>query len=392
MPASDHGVAPLMEDAKGIPMGSAAVVFLATFVINMLVSIVAPFFPQHAQDNFNASSLVIGVIFAAFPFTQMIFSPIFGTMGAKVGRPVLLYAGTAVLAGGTLLFGLSQSLVLFFVARVIQGIGGAAMATSSLAMLTDHFPTSTISSAVGVNEACTGIGFMVGPPLGGLIYSLSTFEVPFISMAGLALLLLAAMPFLVRMMQDAHDAEIRDDNCDVKDEPQIAPTFSDLAHLLCTPGVAVVAILTCLGIANVGFFDPVYADHASRVLGVSTGVIGVLFVLPPLAYAIAGGFAGQAADEHGPGVALKLMHASLILMFVGWIVLGPAPFLSSLFDSVAGAWISQIVGLLVLGTAVGLATIPAYGVMLAQIEIRLPGDNDNATRNNSSIGNHSSRK
>lgn len=108
---------------------------------------------------------------------QTLASLVFGVLGGRVQRHVLLYGGTvdahrhiicvhlliiqAVLAAGTLWFGLANSIALFFVARAVQGIGAAAMATSSLAMLTDHFPPEQISAAVGVNEACTGIGFMV---------------------------------------------------------------------------------------------------------------------------------------------------------------------------------------------------------------------------------------
>ena len=75
-------------------------------------------------------------------------------------------------------------------------------------------------------------------------------------------------------------------------------------------------------------------------------VEGVLFILPPLAYGLSGGLAGDAVDEHGalhlhiqPLMAdagrkcgRKLMLCSLPLMLFGWCILGPAPFLKPIFD------------------------------------------------------------
>lgn len=70
----------------------------------------------------------------------------------------------------------------------------------------------------------------------------------------------------------------------------------------------------CFGISNVGFFDPVYANHvrttlshtlillndqAKRVLSVESAAIGALFVVPPLAYGVSGGLVGDAADKRG---------------------------------------------------------------------------------------------
>lgn len=47
-----------------LPILSASLVYLTTVTINLLVSIVAPFFPVHAKDHYNAGSFVIGAVFA----------------------------------------------------------------------------------------------------------------------------------------------------------------------------------------------------------------------------------------------------------------------------------------------------------------------------------------
>lgn len=192
------------------------------------------------------------------------------------------------------------------------------MTTSSLAMLTDHFPAHKISSAVGMNEACTGIGFMAGPPIGGVIYDLSNFETPFIVMASVGIALLIAMPFLMRSMQS--DTEVTEDDTSHTDEEPAevaAPrctawiltgcacigSISDDAvlvascngswsarvprHRQCKPFdathsfmlragcVAGVYVHDAMMLVQVGFFDPTYASQASRTLGVGTAVTGV---------------------------------------------------------------------------------------------------------------------
>ena len=89
------------------------------------------------------------------------------------------------------------------------------------------------------------------------------------------------------------------------------------------------------------------------------------------------------------------MLCSLQVLLIGWCILGPAPFLDSIFDrqvlgncvcmffihlrsllkrgSLAGAWVSQVVGLLLLGAGVGLAAIPAYSELLYQARKAMPG-------------------
>lgn len=117
------GLVPLLGDEddeeKGPPLSSAAVVFISTLIINLLVSIVAPFFPEYADEHYGtytahphcpstlpiqqlpshrawsgASGFTVGAIFATFPLAQMLASLLLGQWGAMVNRRTLLYAGT----------------------------------------------------------------------------------------------------------------------------------------------------------------------------------------------------------------------------------------------------------------------------------------------------------
>ncbi|MCU1484634.1 MAG: hypothetical protein JWN67_1380 [Actinomycetia bacterium] len=145
--------------------------------------IVLPILPLYAED-FTSSKVTIGLLVAVFSLMQLIFAPIMGRLSDRVGRkPVLVIslAGTAV---GSLLMGVAGSLWVLFLGRIIDGISGGSVSTAHAAV-TDMAEPGQRARLIGLLGAAFGIGFVIGPAIGGLA-ALEGRHLPFFVAAAIA--------------------------------------------------------------------------------------------------------------------------------------------------------------------------------------------------------------
>jgi len=163
---------------------SPLVIIFITVLIDLIgFGIVIPVLPLYAE-RFGASPLVIGLLLASYSATQCLFAPILGKLSDRVGRrPVLLLSliGTSI---GFLLMGFAQTLWLLFTARIIDGMTGGNISTAQ-AYIADVTPPQQRSRGMGLIGAAFGLGFIIGPAIGGLLSRVSP-AAPFFFAAALA--------------------------------------------------------------------------------------------------------------------------------------------------------------------------------------------------------------
>ena len=125
-------------------------------------------------------------LLAAYALTQFVFAPVIGNLSDKYGRrPVLL---SSLLGFGIdyLFLALAPTYGWLFVGRIIAGITGASFTTAS-AYIADISTEETRAKNFGMIGAAFGLGFIIGPALGGLLAGLGT-RAPFYAAAILCLL------------------------------------------------------------------------------------------------------------------------------------------------------------------------------------------------------------
>jgi len=143
------------------------IIFVTIFIDLVGFGIVIPVLPLYAE-RFGASEAVIGALVASYSAMQFVFAPLLGRLSDRIGRrPVLLVSmiGTSL---GFLLMGFANALWLLFVARVIDGITGGNISTAQ-AYIADVTPPEERSRGMGLIGAAFGLGFVVGPVIGGLM-------------------------------------------------------------------------------------------------------------------------------------------------------------------------------------------------------------------------------
>jgi DHA1 family tetracycline resistance protein-like MFS transporter len=183
------------------------IIFITIFIDLVGFGIVIPVLPLYARQ-FGASETTIGILVAIYSVMQFIAAPLLGKLSDRVGRrPVLLFSliGTSL---GFLLMGVANTLALLFIARIIDGITGGNIATAQ-AYIADVTSPEERSKGMGLIGAAFGLGFTIGPVIGGLMSQISP-GAPFLFAAGLAAANATALFFLLpESLRPEHRAAAR---------------------------------------------------------------------------------------------------------------------------------------------------------------------------------------
>lgn len=151
--------------------GALGVIFLVVFLDLMGAGILVPVIP-YVVEPFRADALTVGVLAMSFSAAQFLASPLMGLLSDRHGRrPVLLLSllGSAV---GYFLFGYGGSLFILFASRIVDGLTGGNISTAQ-AYIADVSAPEDRAKNFGLIGAAFGLGFILGPALGGVLSKIS---------------------------------------------------------------------------------------------------------------------------------------------------------------------------------------------------------------------------
>lgn len=154
-------------------------VFLAVVIDLMGFGIVLPLLPFYASE-FNATPVVIGLLYSIYSFAQLIFSPIWGGLSDRVGRRPIMLVSTLGAAIAYVIFGLAHSLTILFLSRLIAGIMGGNISTAQ-AYVADVTTPENRAKGMGLIGAAFGIGFLFGPAIAAVLIHPSFMNILHIS-------------------------------------------------------------------------------------------------------------------------------------------------------------------------------------------------------------------
>ena len=187
--ARQRGDRPGGHGRGGFFLSPLGIVF-TTVVIDLIgFGIVIPILPLYAQD-LGASPFVIGVLASSYALMQFIFAPVWGRLSDRYGRRPIILIALAGSAISSLLIGLATSLIFLFVARILNGISGASYSAAQ-AYVADVTSPQERARGMGLIGAAFGLGFILGPAIGGLCAIVDP-RLPFFVAAALAALNLLA--------------------------------------------------------------------------------------------------------------------------------------------------------------------------------------------------------
>ena len=150
------------------PWWTLAAVCLGTFMLLLDVTIVIVALPD-IQRSLGASSTDVQWVIDAYALSLAALLLTAGSLADLHGRRKVFIAGLAIFTVGSLLCGAAQSPTMLIVCRAVQGIGGAVMFSTSLALLAQSFQGAARGTAFGVWGAVTAMSTALGPVLGGIL-------------------------------------------------------------------------------------------------------------------------------------------------------------------------------------------------------------------------------
>jgi MFS transporter, DHA1 family, tetracycline resistance protein len=270
-----------------VPMKTARLIniFIVVFVDLLGFGLILPLLPYYAE-TFNASPLVIGLLVASYAAASLVGSPLMGRLSDRYGRrPVLLLSvlGTGLgylllgfaLPIGTFLASLFASpavnvfiIGILFLSRIIDGLTGGNI-TVAQAYISDVTDETNRARGLGVIRSAFGLGFIIGPAVGGLL-SRYGYSVPAFAAAGLAFLnLVSIFFFLPESLNAERRAALR-----LQQRPQL--TLKALLAALDRPKVGPLLQVRTFLMLAFAMFQSVFALFAQRKLSLSSQSTGLV--------------------------------------------------------------------------------------------------------------------
>jgi DHA1 family tetracycline resistance protein-like MFS transporter len=170
----------------------AALVFIfITLVLDMLaLGMIVPVLPKLVEDFVHGdtarAAYIVGVFGTVWALMQFVFSPVLGALSDHYGRRPVVLLSNFGLGLDYIVMALAPTVWWLFVGRVISGVTSASFSTAS-AYIADVTPPEKRAGAFGMLSAAFGLGFVLGPALGGVFGEIDP-RLPFWVAAGLSLL------------------------------------------------------------------------------------------------------------------------------------------------------------------------------------------------------------
>jgi len=175
---------------REVKPGAIIFIFITLLLDVIGLGIIIPVFPQLVMEltseGLSAASRYGGLLMFSYAIMQFLFAPVMGMLSDKYGRRPILLAALTGFGLDYLLQGFAPTLGWLFVGRILAGITGASFTTAS-AYIADISPAEKRAQNFGLIGAAFGLGFIIGPVLGGVLGQFGP-RVPFFAAAFLTLL------------------------------------------------------------------------------------------------------------------------------------------------------------------------------------------------------------
>jgi predicted MFS family arabinose efflux permease len=191
-------------------------------------------------------------------------------------------------------------------------------------------------------ETFVGLGMSTGPALGGVLYSLGGFSMPFFVLGVTMILFVPLNIWLLPVVED----------CNVTNRPP------SICRLIKVPTVVITGLVVVIVSSSWAFLDPTLEPHL-RQFNLTPEKIGLIFLLFSGLYGVSSPAWGWLADKVNNH--WSMMVAGLFMCTIGLLLLGPCPYIPFLKSSL---WLN-LVALSILGISVALALLPTFQGLLS---------------------------
>jgi len=298
---------------------------IGTFVIvnfcnALCASMQAPFYPREAAKK-GLEVWAFGLVFGVFEITVFVVSPFIGLginrFGVKrtlnvgiglVGLVLVAYGCLGQLSSGPAFLGCSMVL------RTLEACGNSAFLTGSFSAIAREFPNN-VASMFAVIELFFGIGQIVGPLLGGALYQVGGFTLPFAIMGSLLFISSIFIYFVL--------PEIQNPPSDLVESPK--PT---MRMALSKPSICIALFKVSTAACSIGFLQTTLEPHLASISSFTSFQVGAFFMVLGGAYGLSLPVWGSLGDSKLTRNSPKLVEVTgAVLIIAGFLIMGPFKYL-----------------------------------------------------------------
>jgi MFS transporter, DHA1 family, solute carrier family 18 (vesicular amine transporter), member 1/2 len=276
----------------------------------LLYGIVIPFLPGRILA-LGATQVVVGMLFASYAVGLLLATPVSGWLTDRFGGQRILVFGLLLLLISTLVFAFSSTLPLLFLARTLQGVAASIPWTAGLAVIASEYSGTERYRRFTQVFSATSIGTLVGPALGGLLYTWRGFQAPFITMA--ALILLEAIVILIVFIPEwasagsrraAPEPEPVSRSTDRASAPIGKNKGSSIRGLLENRQFIEALLMTSAGALLLALLDPTLPVLLADRYGLTPLTIGLIFGAMTLLFILVQGLVVTLLKSYSSGAAI----------------------------------------------------------------------------------------
>ncbi len=164
---------------------------IATMLFFTMVQVVVPLIPEYAS-KISTDPVLIGFAVASISITAILLRPASGVVSDRWSRSKLMVLGLVLASIAYFILYSSNDISHIVIARLIEGAGVASFIPSSIASAVDQAPEGKLGQTLGWRSMMIGVGFTIGPGIGGILAEILDYRTTF----GISsLLLVTAIPF-----------------------------------------------------------------------------------------------------------------------------------------------------------------------------------------------------
>jgi MFS transporter, DHA1 family, tetracycline resistance protein len=292
--------------------------FLVSVIDILGFGILIPLVPYMA-DRFGAAPAVITALFGAYSLCQLIAAPFWGRLSDRYGRRPILISSLAGACLSYLILGLAHNLGWLFASRILGGFMAGNIA-AAFAYASDVSLPEKRAASLGMIGAAIGIGFTLGPAIGGLLAGndlrSASFVLPAVVSAGLSVFAILLVIFL---LPESNTVERRKEH---GSRVRVGP----LRMLIERPALRWIATAALLVTFSQAILESIFAIWALNKFGFGPRTVGLLmFCLACLAVLMQGGGVRLLVPRLGEA---KLATFGICAYVVGLITVAEAPTLA----------------------------------------------------------------
>ena len=276
------------------------ILFVVVFVDLLGFGMVIPVMPLYAE-RLGASEIWIGLLSTIYSLMQFVFAPIWGRLSDRIGRRPVLLASIAMTALAFLMYGLAGNFTVLVLSRAFAGAATANIAIAR-AFVADVTPPEGRAKGMGIIGAAFGLGFVLGPAIGGVL-SHRSLALPGLAAAALAALNGVAAWFI---LPEPEQRIVR--------ELARRSRFAAFLSVMGRPGIRRMILVYFLTVLAFSAMESTYALLSWHRYGIDQAHVSWLFAyIGIIVVVVQGGLIGRLTRAFGEK---RLLVAGLVLQAV----------------------------------------------------------------------------